>query len=479
MNSTPEPHLVVIFGGTGDLAGRKLLPALHRLFIDGHVTGERRILGVGRRGGRSDDEYRRWARSQLSGGGFSETELARWADDCLSYQSIGDGTVADYRALRERIEEIEGDAGLPGNRAFYLALPAAAFGPTVTSLGAAGLATGPGFTRVVIEKPFGHDLVSGCRLNETLHAVLDEEQIYRIDHYLGKETVQNLLVFRFGNAIFESLWNRDRVESVAITVAESLGVEDRAAFYEKTGAIRDIVQNHLIQVLCLVAMEVPPDYEATLIRNEKIKLLRAIEAIRPGDAVFGRYGAGADGPAYLDTAGVPADSRTETYFAARLRIDNWRWQGVPFYIRTGKRLERKLTEIAVRFRRPPVCLFESLGSCMLHSNVLRITLQPDEGFSLEIDVKRPGSPLAVEHVPLDFCYGERFGPLPDAYQTLLLDVLDGDQTLFVHADEVEASWRLFGPVIAGDREVHEYAPGSWGPKAADELLGRNGHHWTA
>jgi len=476
--AAPEPHLVVIFGGMGDLTGRKLLPALLRLLTEGHVTGERRILSVGRRDV-SDADYRKWAREQLAHADLDAGTLSAWCDDCLHYQSIGDGATADYEALATRIREIEEAAGLPGNRAFYLALPATAFGPTVTSLGAAGLASSPGWTRVVIEKPFGRDLSSGLELNGTLHEVLSEEQIYRIDHYLGKETVQNLLVFRFGNAIFENVWNRDRIESVSITVAESLGVEDRAAFYEQTGAIRDIVQNHLIQVLSLVAMEVPSDYEAALIRNEKIKVMRALAPIRPEDMVFGRYGAGGDGPSYLDSEGVPADSRTETFFAARLLIDNWRWQGVPFYIRTGKRLERKLTEVAVTFRSPPVCLFESLGSCMLSSNVLKITLQPNEGFCLEIDVKRPESPLAVEHIPLTFRYADRFGPMPDAYQTLLLDVLEGDQTLFVHADEVEASWRLFDPVIAGEREVHEYAPGSWGPPEAAALTSRSGHRWVS
>ncbi len=463
MSPTPAEHVFVIFGGKGDLAERKLLPALADLARRGDLGDRYVILGVGR-SEVSDEEYRSFGRAALEGvehGGLTEH---------LAYHSTKQG---GYEGLRQRIETIEAEAGLPGNRTFYLALPAGAFGPTIEGLGNAGLNEGPGFTRVVIEKPFGHDLPSAIALNATVHRYFTEEQVYRIDHYLGKETVQNLLVFRFGNTIFEDLWNRDRIESVAITVSESLGVEDRAAFYEQTGAIRDILQNHLIQVLALTAMEVPSAFNAEAVRQEKIKVLRSLRPIAPDDVVFGHYTAGEiDGKpvrGYLEEAGVPASSTTETFVAAKLSLESWRWQGVPFYVRTGKRLPQKLTEIAVSFRSPPVCMFESMGSCLLNSNLLTIRLQPREGFSLLIDVKVPGEPLALKRIPLSFRYDDTFGKLPDAYETLILDVLVGDQTLFVHSEEVEASWRLFDPLLSGQEAPLPYAAGTWGPPKA------NGH----
>jgi glucose-6-phosphate 1-dehydrogenase len=477
-------HLIVVFGGTGDLARKKLLPALFNLATQ-NLLGERwRILAVSRRRGPSDEGYRAWVATALADEGISKPQLAQWCAQTLHHASIGEGAPGDFQALAARIEGLEAEAQLPGNRIFYLALPSAAYAETIQGLGQAGLQRGPGFTRVVVEKPFGYDTDSAQVLNASMHEYFQEDQIYRIDHYLGKETVQNLLVFRFGNSIFEDLWNRDRIESVQITVAETIGVGERAAFYEKTGAVRDIIQNHLTQLLCLTAMEVPAAFDAESVRYEKVKVLRAIRPIAQDDIVFAQYasapkGQGDSPRGYLEEEGVAVGSRTETFAAMRLVIDNWRWQGVPFYIRTGKRLAKKTTQIAVAFRSPPVCLFESMGACLLHRNVLLITLQPDEGFSFQIDVKAPGEPLALQNVPLEFKYSDAFGELPDAYETLLLDVLQGDQTLFVHAAEVEASWRLFDPVLQGEPAIQPYAVGSMGPSEASWLLGRDGQRWLS
>jgi glucose-6-phosphate 1-dehydrogenase len=475
------PHLFVIMGGTGDLTSRKLMPALYNLAHKGHLSESWRVLGVARSAELNDETYREWARQALGEAGLGGKDMSDWCGECLHFFSLGDGTDEDYARLKRRIEEIEKEAVLPGNRTFYLALPAAAFAPTAGGLGRAGLNASAGWTRLVVEKPFGHDLQSCLELHEAIGRHFREDQIYRIDHFLGKETVQNLLVFRFGNSIFENLWNRDRIESVQITVAETLGVEDRAAFYEKTGALRDIVQNHLTQILCLVAMEVPMAFEAEAIHHEKLKVLSSIQPLAPEDVVFGQYESGQVGDdrvvGYRQEEGIAADSRTETYVAMRLALDTWRWQGTPFYIRTGKRLDRKLTQIVVAFRRPPICLFESMGSCLLHRNDLFITLQPDEGFSLVIDVKTPGEPLGLKRIPLGFRYQEAFGQLPDAYETLILDILRGNQTLFVHADEVRTSWRLYDPLLQLKDQVKPYAAGSAGPIEAERLLQKDGHSW--
>ncbi len=465
-----EPSLFVILGATGDLTRRKLFPALARMVSRGLVGERFLVLGVGRSTDVTDESFRADAHEIVES---LKPRPSRWCDECVFYHAAGDGDQA-YEALRARIEQIEKDHDMPGNRAFYLALPPAAFGPTITALGKAGLAHSPGWTRLVIEKPFGRDLESAQALNATAHEWFDESQIFRIDHYLGKDTVQNILVFRFANAIFESLWNRDHIDSVRITVAESLGVEKRAGYYEHAGALRDMVQNHATQIATLVAMEVPVAYDADAIRSEKTKALRSVSAPPPSDVVFGQYAAGVvDGqpvPGYRQEPGVAPDSRTETFVALKLGFDTWRWQGVPFYIRTGKRLPERLTQIDIAFRRPPVCMFKSFGAGRMHSNLLRIVLQPHEGFSLFFDVKAPGEPVRLKALPLKFDYQEAFGPLPDAYETLILEILTGDQTHFVHAEWVEESWRIYTPLLQQALPVHPYPAGTWGPDEAEHFF---------
>jgi glucose-6-phosphate 1-dehydrogenase len=477
-----HPHVFVIMGGTGDLMARKLLPALHHLAGEGFIDERTVILGAARNDTHDDRSYREWVRKTLAESGLRiGNESNGWCDECLFYQSIGKESPEDYAALGRRVQSLERDHGIQGNRVFYLALPPNAFPGTIERLGLEGLNKSDGWTRVVIEKPFGRDLGSARALNEVVHRHFLESQIYRIDHYLGKETVQNLLVFRFGNAIFESLWNRDRVDNVQITVAESIGVEGRVGYYEQAGAIRDMVQNHLSQLLTLTAMEVPVAFEADAIRYEKAKVLRSLNPIRPEDVVVGQYTRGrVDGKeckAYREHQGVASDSQTETFVAMRLEVASWRWQGVPFYLRTGKRMPKRTTQIVINFRYPPVSLFHPFHSCPVRSNVLVITLQPDEGFDLSFEVKKPGEPIAAVTQHLDFRYGEVFEALPDAYETLLLDVMTGDQTLFVRSDEVEESWRLFSPLAEAGFPVSEYAAGTWGPPAAEALLGRDGRRW--
>lgn len=383
-----DSYLFVIFGATGDLTRRKLLPALFRLMNKGRMSDQCHILGIGRDSTLTDQTFRAQARAALSAAGLpvSSRKGHHWCDACLHYQGIGEGSAADFQRLAERIAQIEERRGQNRNRIFYLALPPVAFPATIKALGRAGLNRSNGWTRLVIEKPFGHDLVSARRLNALVHKYFDESEVYRIDHYLGKETVQNLLAFRFGNALFESVWNRDHIKSVQIGVAEQLGVEQRAEYYEHTGALRDMVQNHLTQLLTLVAMEVPAAFEADSIRFEKVKVLRAVAPIRSDAVVLGQYAPGKlkrkKLPGYRQEPGVAARSKTETFVALRLELGNWRWQGVPFYVFTGKRLARRSTEITINFRSPPVALFRTLDGCATHPNVLVITLQPGEGFTL-------------------------------------------------------------------------------------------------
>lgn len=477
----PPPHLFVILGGTGDLARRKILPSLFRLAQRRKLRGAYTILGVSRGRGMDDAGFRKLAMQALEQAGAARKAARDWCAAHLHHAPLDAGDSEGYAKLGRRIAALEEEQGLPGNRVFYLAIPPDAFEPAIAGIAGAQLDRGAGWTRIVVEKPFGRDLDSARRLDTALHRRFQERQIYRIDHYLGKETVQNLLFLRFANAILEWLWNRDRIDHVQITVAESLGVERRGGYYDGAGALRDMIQNHATQLLALIAMEMPLDFEAGAIRAEKLKLLRSIRPLRGEDVILGQYAAGTiDGaavPGYRDEPGVSPQSTTETFAAVRLWIDNWRWQGVPFYVRTGKRMGARTTQILVRFREPPVTIFRTAGARIPRQNSLIMRLQPNEGFTLQIEVKAPDDPLAIRTIPLHFAYAEAFKAIPDAYETLLLDVLIGDQTLFVHSDEVEASWRFYTPVLEWAATPHPYAAGSWGPLEADRLLARDRRLW--
>jgi glucose-6-phosphate 1-dehydrogenase len=467
-----DPCLFVIFGATGDLAARKLLPALCNLAAEGTLHPHTQVVGLGR-SPRPKEEFQAWTREALAAAGLNAEQIATLVDERLHYLSIGKGLADDYRALGQAIGDLARTHGAP-NVTFYMSLPPEAFPDTVSGLSEAGLnKRDDGWTRLVVEKPFGRDLATAQELNELIHQYFSEKQVYRIDHYLGKETVQNLLVLRLGNGLIESAWNRERIESVQITVAETLGIGSRAGYYDTAGALRDMVQNHLAQLLSLVAMEVPGSLDADAIRFEKIKALRSIVPIRSERVVRGQYAAGTVAgkrvAGYLEEEGVPKSSHTETFVAMEVFVDSWRWQGVPFFLRTGKRMPKQMTQIAVRFREAPVSFFRKLGCTQDTADILLITLQPDEGFALYFDIKAPGDPFQINRIPLRFSYKERFDVVPEAYKTLLQDVMEGDQTLFVHANEVEESWRLFMPLIQNPPRIRPYAAGTWGPREADPL----------
>jgi glucose-6-phosphate 1-dehydrogenase len=475
-----DPHLFVIFGGTGDLAHRKLIPSLYRLIADEGMGDDCVVLGVARQD-MDDEGYRKWTQEALAGGGVTEEGAIAWCESSVYYCSLKDGAEG-YANLRRRVEEIESKRGLPGNRAFYLAIPPRVFASTIEGLGSSGLNQAPGWTRVVVEKPFGTDLETARELNRLVLTHFDESQIYRIDHYLGKATVQNLLTFRFTNPMFERLWNRDRVARVAITVAEDLGIGGRAGYYDHAGVVRDMVQNHLTQLLALVAMEPPNVFDADQIRDEKVKVIEAVASIEPDHVVYGQYDPGTVNgtpvPGYLEEQGIASDSVTSTFVAMRLYVDSWRWEGIPFYLRTGKRLPERFTQIAVTFREPALCVFHGRrDDCVHEPDVLLIILEPDEGFSLRFNVRSPEDEAKIDAQSLHFRYSDVYGKLRDAYQTLILDILEGDQTLFVRADEVEASWRLYDPLLEHRAEPIRYAAGTWGPPEMDQGVPLAGDDW--
>src|SRR5438445_1693850 len=490
-----EPCSIVIFGASGDLTARKLIPALYHLHKEKQMPANFRIVGFARRE-KTDASWREELRQALDQ--FSRTKPVDdkvWQDfsQHISYCQ-GDITEAEAYAKLEQQLAAFGNQALRDNLLFYLATSPSQFGDAVEQLHRAGLLPKdgePGWQRIVVEKPFGHDLESAHRLNAQLTRYAREPQIFRIDHYLGKETVQNILMFRFSNAIFERLWNRDSIGHVEITVSEKLGVGERGGYYEEAGALRDMVQNHLLQVTSLVAMEPPVSLEAEPIRDEKVKLLKSIRPLTPEDVarqvVRGQYFAGAvdsePRPGYRQEPKVKSDSNVETYVALKLFIDNWRWSGVPFYLRTGKNLPASASEVRIQFRPTPHVLFAAKCGQKLDPNALTLRLQPNEGISLRFNGKVPGLSLAVRPVRMHFSYDSEFGAYtPEAYERLLLEAMAGDATLFIRRDEVETAWQIVDSIRAGwnehplsNREF--YAAGTWGPIAADELLAQNGHTW--
>jgi glucose-6-phosphate 1-dehydrogenase len=479
----PDPHLFVVVGATGNLMQLKLLPVLYSLHAKGQLPPGTRILGVARRP-LDDAGFRSLAATSLRAAKAAPDDaIATFCHSTLFYHRLGGDTLAGYSGLKTHVEQLEGQQGLPGNRILYLALPLEALAPTIQGVGQAGLNTGPGWTRVVVEKPFGRDLASAKSLNDLLRRYFAEQQIFRIDHYLGKETVQNLLVFRFANMFVESLWNRERVDQVEITVAERIGVEDRAEYYESSGALRDMIQNHVTQLLTLVAMEPPATREPDSIRNEKVKVLQSAVRIRPEDVVRGQYTAGTVAgqsvPGYRQEQGIPPGSTTETFVALRLKLNNWRWQDVPFFLRTGKRLPAKSSQVIVTFKAPPVSIFQTEAEYEVNPDRITILVQPQEGFELAFEIKVPGREPVVQTHRMRFHYSEVFGPLPDGYETLLVDVMLGDPTHFVRADEVEESWRLYDPILAAPPPLVYYPAGSGGPSEAQTLVEQWGHRWFA
>jgi len=512
---------LVIFGGSGDLARRKLVPALYNLFLDGTLPSNFAVLGIGRKS-LSDEDFRASTREGIIA--YSRQRLADqpWSEfeRHLCYLSGGIEDPQSYEAIKTRLEKIEAEHTLPGHRIFYLAIPPASYASACEGLQRAGLVRPPDhagpFCRVIVEKPIGRDLESARQINALVGRVFDESQIFRIDHYLGKETVQNIMVLRFANSIFEPIWNHKYIDHVQITVSEAEGVGTRAAYYEGTGALRDMVQNHLLQLLCLVAMEPPYSLDPDVVRNARIDVLRSLRPIAGKDVerftvraqyssgkfpgprrlllhpineflVRGQYqqdkDRGVEVPGYRHEPGVPPDSTTETYVAIKLFLENWRWAGVPFYLRTGKAMAKRATEVAVQFKDIPQILFNANPAAPQAPNVLTLRIQPEEGMSLRIISKVPGTKAQTNPVEMNFRYGDAFGaPSPEAYERLLLDVMAGDASLFMRRDAVEASWAWITPILNGwgaygTKWLPEYSAGSWGPVEADRLIQNDGREW--
>ncbi|HEY2711657.1 MAG TPA: glucose-6-phosphate dehydrogenase [Chthoniobacterales bacterium] len=492
--AVPQPCAIVIFGATGDLTHRKLVPALYNIAADGELPPAVAVIGFARRP-KTDEEFR--AEMEEATRNFSRQTVRDEIWDgfakSLFYHQSEFGDEAGYKTLADRLEKLDQESGTRGNRLFYFAASPDKFETIINNLRLAGLnkAHEGAWARVILEKPFGTDLASARHLNRIVQASFTEDQTYRIDHFLGKETAQNILVLRFANAIFEPLWNTRYIDHVQITAAETLGVENRAGYYETAGALRDMVQNHLLQLLCLVGMEAPTDLSANSIRDEKVKVVRSLRRFQEDEVgncvVRAQYIAGAIAgkpvAAYREEQGVNPKSQTETYVALRLLVDNWRWADVPIYVRVGKRLPKSGTEISVHFKKAPQVLFNR-ESQVIEQNVLVIRIQPDEGISLRMQAKVPGTSFRIEGVKMDFHYGTSFGKAsPEAYERLLLDAMAGDATLFARRDEVEQAWAFIDTIEEAwaakedEPKLCTYPAGSWGPEEADELLARDGRSW--
>jgi glucose-6-phosphate 1-dehydrogenase len=482
----PEPCVLVIFGASGDLTERKLMPALYSLAFRGLLPEHFAVVGAAR-SELSDDGFREAMRNAVERFARDPFRQEVWDDLAagMRYFTLGrDEGASEAQRLGDLLAAVDEERETHGNRLYYFAVPPGAFVPLVRMV--AEVPPGEGWKRLIVEKPFGRDLASARELNSLVQEHFAEREIFRIDHYLGKETVQNILALRFANGIFEPIWNRQFIDHVQITVAESIGIEGRAGFYEQAGAIRDIFQNHLLQLLAITAMEPPSDFTAESVRNEKVKVLRSLHTPGPKSVVRGQYGRGfvegVEVSAYREEEGVAPDSQTETFVAAKLYVDNWRWADTPFYVRMGKRLPRRETTIAIQFKRAPHPPFEEAAVEGLRPNVLLIHVQPDEGLSLAIGAKMPGQGMSIRTVHMDFLYGSAFRDgLPEAYERLILDAMLGDATLFTRSDEIEEQWAIVDAIVAGwqrDRAAFpNYAAGTWGPPSADELLHRDGRSW--
>lgn len=475
--SDSKPTTFVIFGASGDLTRRKLIPALFNSYCKQRLPAQFNIVGFARRPW-DDEEFRQILQAGMEEFAPKAYNAAEWQDFSanISYVKGDLNTLRDYQTLKQHLVSMENGAG---NRLYYLATAPRFFAPIVANLGTADMVKeSDGWRHVVIEKPFGRDLASAHALNKAIHQVFQEHQIYRIDHYLGKETAQNIMYFRFANTIFEPIWNRNYVDNVQVTVTESVDVGHRAGYYDQAGVVRDMFQNHLMQLLSLVAMEPPASFEADAVRNEKAKLFHAIRPLQLNQTVRAQY------EGYLQAEGVAKGSQTPTYAAMEMYIDNWRWQGVPFYLRSGKALASKNTEIIIEFKRPPHLMFDDIEDEDFTANILSLCIQPDEGIHLKLEAKVPDS-HKTEPVDMEFHYRSAFkeNSLPDAYERLLLDAVRGDASLFTRADGIEGAWKLMDPVItewenaADAPPMVSYVPGSWGPVEAEELLGRSGRVW--